>query len=105
MINKGTVFAVLCHDDPDYEYYLVRAESSSQTLEHDETDPWGTTGSAGTSVIKGKYFKKSPNLPLTNTLLKNYPAIVPALSVIYILELGSTSKATLNLPEHSGNFG
>ena len=33
-------------------------------------------------------------------LLKNYQAIVPAFPVIYILELISTSKATLFLPEH-----
>ena len=33
-------------------------------------------------------------------MLKYDPAIVAALSVIYILEINSTSKATLLLPEN-----
>ena len=96
--KQGNCFCRI-FDDPDYDYYLVRADSKTYVLENDETDAWGTTWNAGTSFISGKYYQKSPKLPLKNTLLNQHTALAPALSVIYILEVSSKPHTKLTISE------
>ena len=98
MVNRGTIFAVVA-DDPNYEYYLIRADTGQYVLDRDETDSWGAKWNAGTSVIKGKYFQNNPAAPLKYKLVKEHVALVPALSVIFILETQSASRLFWNMPE------
>jgi hypothetical protein len=39
LISKKAIFAVLC-EDTQYDFYLVKANSESLTLNHDKTDSW-----------------------------------------------------------------
>jgi hypothetical protein len=100
LIQEGMIFAALC-DDEDYDYYLVRADTSAFVLGKRTTDEWGTTWPQGTPVIRGHYYIKSGNNPLLNTLLcKNY-ALIPAVSVLYIIEGGKNkNKLKLNENDH-----
>jgi hypothetical protein len=73
----------LC-DDSEYDYYLVKATSSSIELREGESDKWGVYYSAGSKVIRGSYFQSKHDTPLTYTLIKRKPALVPSLSVLYL---------------------
>lgn len=85
VVNKGTKFAVWS-DDADHEYYLVHAETGSYVLENDETDACGLYWKSGTNVIKGKYYENTSAMSLQYKLIKEHPAFVPSLSVVFIIE-------------------
>lgn len=100
LVSKSSIIAVLCND-PNSDYYLVRANTSSIHLDTATTDSWGTTYSAGAAVIKGNYFQQSQVNPLQFTLIRNKLALVPSLSVLYICADISLKNAAvhLTLPE------
>ena len=70
-------------DDPENDYFLVKAKTSSAVLDKDETDKWGARYTSGTSVIRGSYFQQQDN-PLCFRLVKRKPALVPSQSVLYM---------------------
>ena len=98
LITRGSVFAVFCQDN-DYEYYLVCADSPSYTLEKETTDNWGITWQCGTSVIKGFYYEHLKENPLKNKMIKKHMALVPSMSVVYIVETNVKSKISFTMPE------
>ena len=89
-VAVGTIFAVKA-DDANQPYYLLKANKQTTVLRKESTDKWGITYLPGTKVIHGYYFGMLGDNPLEQKLIKRIPAIVPALSVVYIcseLELG-----------------
>jgi hypothetical protein len=50
------IFAVLC-EDTQYDFYLVKVNSESFTLNHDKTDSWGVRFNSNSNVIEGNYFQ------------------------------------------------
>jgi len=70
----------------------VCADSTSNTLEKETTDGWGITWQCGTSVIKGFYYEHLKENPLKNKIIKKHMALVPSMSVVYIVETNGKSK-------------
>jgi hypothetical protein len=58
-----SIFAVLC-EDTQYDFYLVKANSESFTLNHDKTDNWGVRFNSNSNVIEGNYFQSIDGDPL-----------------------------------------
>ena len=56
LISKKAIFAVLC-EDTQYDFYLVKANSESLTLNHDKTDSWDVRFNSNSNVIEGNYSK------------------------------------------------
>lgn len=99
LVSSGTILAVKA-DDNDYPYYLVRASKHSTVLRKTATDKWGVSYHQGTKVIHSYYFDTIDHNPLKLKLLKRIPAIVPALSVIYICsEVDIDDNGVVNLNE------
>lgn len=98
-VSNGTIFAVKA-DDTDCPYYILRASKDPIILRKTATDKWGASYHQGNKVIHGYYFNTIDNNPFKLKLLKRIPAIVPALSVIYICsEVDIDDNGLINLNE------
>ncbi|CAG2227095.1 unnamed protein product [Mytilus edulis] len=98
-VSNGTIFAVKA-DDTDCPYYILRASKDPLILRKTATDKWGASYHHGNKVIHGYYFNTVDNNPFKLKLLKRIPAIVPALSVIYICsEVDIDDNGLINLNE------
>ncbi|CAC5393263.1 unnamed protein product [Mytilus coruscus] len=96
-VSKGTIFAVKA-DDTDCPYYILRASKDPIILRKTATDKWGASYYQGNKVIHGYYFNTIDNNSFKLKLLKRIPAIVPALSVIYICsEVDIDDNGLINL--------
>lgn len=84
LVISGSIVAVRAADDPNEEYYLIKATNGSQRLRKDTVDGWGCEFRAGIDVIRCLYFDKVNNNPLHFKLVKRHPAIVPSQSVVYL---------------------
>lgn len=92
-VSSGTILAVKA-DDNDYPYYLVRASKHPTVLRKTATDKSGYQGYTRLLLDTIDYN------PLKLKLLKRVPAIVPALSIIYICsEIDIDDNGVVNLNE------
>jgi hypothetical protein len=64
----------------------MKANSESYLLNKTETDSWGVSYNKGTNAVKEKYFEQDQKNPFTFSVIKRKVALVPASSVIYILD-------------------
>jgi hypothetical protein len=90
---------VLCND-PVSDFYLVKANSESYLLNKTETDSWGVSYNKGTNVVKGNYFEQDQKNPFKFSVIKRKVALVPASSVIYILDDAQIENSTLMLDDN-----
>ena len=82
LIIKKEIFAVLC-EDKQYDFYLVKANSESLTLNHDKTD---VRFNSNSNVIEGNYFQSIDGDPLKVSLIRRILALMPAVSVVFICD-------------------
>ena len=85
LISKKAIFAVLC-EDTQYDFYLVKANSESFTLNHDKTDSWGVRFNSNSNVIEGNYFQSIDGDPLKFSLIRRKLALIPTASVVFICD-------------------
>jgi hypothetical protein len=85
LISKKAIFAVLC-EDTQYDFYLVKANSESFTLNHDKTDSWSVRFNSNSNVIEGNYFQSIDGDPLKFSLIRRKLALIPAASVVFICD-------------------
>ena len=81
LISKKAIFAVLC-EDTQYDFYLVKANSESFTLNHDKTDRFNSNS----NVIEGNYFQSIDGDPLKFSLIRRKLPLIPAASVVFICD-------------------
>ena len=93
MIDEGIIFAVLCEDDT-HDFYLLKATSGVQTLKRKETDRWGASFPATTSVITGLYLTQEKN-----SILQYKPNV----SVLYICQDFTINNNSLTLAENENS--
>ena len=99
LVSPGTIAAVRAADDPEADFYLIKANNFSQSLRKDVSDSWGAHFSSGTDVIRCNYFNKMGDNNLRYKLLGRRPAIVPSNSLVYICQEVDFVDNEILLPE------
>jgi hypothetical protein len=85
LISKKAISAVLC-DETQYDFYLVKSNSESFTLNLDKTDSWSVRFNSNSNVIEGNYFQSIDGDPLKVSLIRRTLAIMPAVSAVFICD-------------------
>ena len=100
LVSSDSVVAVKAEDD-NVEYYMLKVTSGLETLSTTEKDNWGVECPSGFQIFRGYYYDNSRKDPLTYKLIQRKPAIVPALSLLFICEdVEAKNKVTISEETH-----
>ncbi|CAG2192156.1 unnamed protein product [Mytilus edulis] len=101
LVNRGCIIAVVA-DDPNDDYFLLKASGKAQVLSVDTTDKWGAHFLKGSEIIRGLYFNKLTveDGMVKFKLLQRKTALVPAVSTRFIcMDLDTSNEGILTMPE------
>ena len=96
LVSSDSVVAVRAEDD-NVEYYMLKVTSGLETLSMTEKNSWGLEYPSGYQIFKGYYYDNSRKYPLAYKLIQRKPAIVPALSLLFIwADVEAKNKVTIS---------
>ena len=79
----------------------LKVTSGLETLSTTEKDSWGVEYSSGFQIFRGYYYDNSRKDLLTYKLIQRKPAIVPALSLLFICaDVEAKNKVTISEETH-----
>ena len=80
---------------------MLKVTSGLETLSMTEKDSWGVEYPSGFQIFRGYYYDNSRKDPLTYKLIQRKPAIVPALSLLFICaDVEAKNKVTISEETH-----
>ncbi|CAC5405733.1 unnamed protein product [Mytilus coruscus] len=85
LVNRGCIIAVVA-DDPNDDYFLLKASGKTQILNVDSTDKWAAHFRKSIEIIRGLYFDKLTveDGVIKFKLLQRKTALVQAISTRFI---------------------
>ena len=80
---------------------MLKVTSGLETLSTTEKDSWGVEYPSGFQIFRGYYYDNSRKDPLAYKLIQRKPAIVPALSLLFICgDVEAKNKVTISEETH-----
>jgi hypothetical protein len=80
---------------------MLKVTSGLETLSTTEKDRWGVEYPSGFQIFRGYYYDNSRKDPIAYKLIQRKPAIVPALSLLFICgDVEAKNKVTISEETH-----